>query len=607
MLPTLLPACSLQDALDPIDCANSGYVGLHYFDGKDPVPLSPCVPSSRTVAALDMSSVCMTEALNQILEAETCGAFGREKQKNVVALGDSWNKRHVVVTEETPMDAEGCGSRPSKKKLPPDPHRKCRCSGVQMCKGLLGKFAQQIAAAVKAICSTNKELHKDNLLSGFWFLGLRGKETQRKLEHAAKSGPSSQDEGLLLRPVGPDEVRFLHISFVLGGLKQFYPVFAEFKPTTGVALPEAEWAGRLELQFCDSFVDLFQLVQMLDINREWFIQAFELKDNDSAVADVVPGLVTVDKLSEQYCAWRGAASHNISKRQQTKSGGALMLFKDAFSSRSRSNPEGQRGQPSALAQRSGVRAIDLGPGDQNDSPQLVGPDPADDASDNEFDYFGIPSDDGCDSDQELELAQAFLAELELGELEDESLQNAASSSSHARAPAVPVPAAPPPLERLEPVAVAEELDPASHPPPHVEQMEPPNPGSGPRQRHDGLVVRAVSGGAGLAYIKHKPQVDDVFLVCPYHKGCSKTRTLHAPSSSAPAGRRGQGRPLGYLAAWLLQGAGFTSKGDHFASVPSFAERVAARTLLKEEPNWPEFAQLERSRGDGEGSEPENFS
>lgn len=140
MLPTLLPACSLQDALDPIDCANSGYVGLHYFDGKDPVPLSPCVPSSRTVAALDMSSVCMTEALNQILEAETCGAFGREKQKNVVALGDSWNKRHVVVTEETPMDAEGCGSRPSKKNCHQTRAESAAAQGFRCARGYLASL-----------------------------------------------------------------------------------------------------------------------------------------------------------------------------------------------------------------------------------------------------------------------------------------------------------------------------------------------------------------------------------------------------------------------------------------------------------------------------------
>jgi len=72
---------------------------------------------------------------------------------------------------------------------------------------------------------------------------------------------------------------------------------------------------------------------------------------------------------------------------------------------------------------------------------------------------------------------------------------------------------------------------------------------------------------------------DLYAVCPCqaaHGKCVKTRTCK--SGSKP----GQGRPLGFLVAWLRAAAraGMETKAAHFKYEPTFAERKEARTLLK---------------------------
>lgn len=94
--------------------------------------------------------------------------------------------------------------------------------------------------------------------------------------------------------------------------------------------------------------------------------------------------------------------------------------------------------------------------------------------------------------------------------------------------------------------------------------------------------------------------------CPEHRGrCAKTRT-----SNARAGRDQQGRPLGYLAAWLFEGAAFASTAQHMLwdprneSGPSYEARLSARCTARAQ--FEEFEALEeheRSRREGEGEEP----
>ena len=105
-------------------------------------------------------------------------------------------------------------------------------------------------------------------------------------------------------------------------------------------------------------------------------------------------------------------------------------------------------------------------------------------------------------------------------------------------------------------------------------------------------------------IKHKPSANDAFVTCNCHANCTKTKTLNATTSTSNR-RQGQGRVLGFLAAWALDVHKFASKQEHMQTCnPSFESRKAARTRLHEEPNADAFFALERPKLEGEDSEPE---
>lgn len=92
-----------------------------------------------------------------------------------------------------------------------------------------------------------------------------------------------------------------------------------------------------------------------------------------------------------------------------------------------------------------------------------------------------------------------------------------------------------------------------------------------------------------------------------HGRCVKTKTTKGASRQTPAARS-QGRPLGYLAAWLARGAALDSKEDHWGpeGQPTKEERTASRANVKEMGGTDAMGLLasERPKRDGEESEPE---
>lgn len=89
---------------------------------------------------------------------------------------------------------------------------------------------------------------------------------------------------------------------------------------------------------------------------------------------------------------------------------------------------------------------------------------------------------------------------------------------------------------------------------------------------------------------------------PTHARCVMTRKM-------VGGRKvGQGRPLGFLLAWLAKSATVATKDEHWslACRPTFAERKAARDAFKLLPDDDAKGLLagERPKGLGEDSEPE---
>ena len=94
---------------------------------------------------------------------------------------------------------------------------------------------------------------------------------------------------------------------------------------------------------------------------------------------------------------------------------------------------------------------------------------------------------------------------------------------------------------------------------------------------------------------------EVYATCraPGHGSCIKTKT------AKPGPKIGQGRPLGYLAAWLKAGPSFVgSKADHMKYIPSFDERRAARRGVAHIPGVRTLFEAERVPEGDEGSEPD---
>lgn len=87
-----------------------------------------------------------------------------------------------------------------------------------------------------------------------------------------------------------------------------------------------------------------------------------------------------------------------------------------------------------------------------------------------------------------------------------------------------------------------------------------------------------------------------------HGGRGKCRLNR---TAASGNRRGQGRPLGFLAAWLLDHEAHADRLEHVAARPSREARVSARDFLKQLPEGSRFLAYERpERPDDGGSEPE---
>ena len=108
---------------------------------------------------------------------------------------------------------------------------------------------------------------------------------------------------------------------------------------------------------------------------------------------------------------------------------------------------------------------------------------------------------------------------------------------------------------------------------------------------------------GRIYITELGDRKELYAVCPCkdkHGLCRATRTVH------PGKRKRQGRPLGFLAAWLKGGTldGMDIKEIHRWYSPALALRKAARDELKDLPGFAAFAEFEREQRPGEASEPE---
>ncbi|CAK9031890.1 unnamed protein product, partial [Durusdinium trenchii] len=554
--------------------------------GEDVVPISPCVPMARSSTALDVSASCMNSAWKRLKKLEEGSQDGR-----LQSLDKTWEQRHDMIT----------GSSFHHTKPPPDKHKRCRCAGVPFCRGWLEPLRKRFAAAIVAMCSSRAKL-KDKLVNGLLVLHLSGVQTQALLEGKTLSG-QSVEAGLGISERRPSETMWLHISFVWGGLKQFFPVFGVLQQPNN----SAEQAGsHVDLTFDSKFEDFYELLQKLDVNMQWSAELYELVNCEKVVGNLVPAVCVAQKTEcPPYVAWKGASAYRSEgARQRPAAEGPRTAKRNASTALELflEDGQGQEDQTMAVegnsAETQSHASVDL------DGEQVYELE-EDSENDVDFDAWQLPADAPEVPIREEVLMEALALALD-GQDETCDLESARGGAGEevATEAAMPPPPAPSSASRAEerfPDSMSLS-DLAAVPLEEVrgERVE-THRREGPRQSHEGLPIRGEDGGNFITHIKHKPQANDVFIRCPKHPSCFKTKTLNASDRSLA-----QGRPLAFLMAWAWEADSHPNKSEHIRLCkPSFEKRKKARQMLKEESNSGTFLDLERPPREGEGSEPEN--
>lgn len=99
-------------------------------------------------------------------------------------------------------------------------------------------------------------------------------------------------------------------------------------------------------------------------------------------------------------------------------------------------------------------------------------------------------------------------------------------------------------------------------------------------------------------------------MCDAHGPQNTCRLTRTQKASASASQQAQGRPLGFMASWLLEAGHFPTANDHKGAwglqlAAAKERRVAARAVLRTCAAFEALAMRERPRREGEGSEPED--
>lgn len=144
-----------------------------------------------------------------------------------------------------------------------------------------------------------------------------------------------------------------------------------------------------------------------------------------------------------------------------------------------------------------------------------------------------------------------------------------------------------PLDDGEPVlsgGAAGSAGPAVEPPPLPPPLlaPPPDAARPKKVQKAAMSVLFVPGGKLVLYTGGKKD----FLVAECcnlrHGRCVKTKTVEPPPERFAQSRKGQGRCVGYLAAWLRQGTADTPRAAHWDTTkePTRAERLVARAEVE---------------------------
>ena len=523
-------------------------------------------------------------------------------------LQSEWQAKHTLLDQNDSPKIEDTG--------PQEPQQgRCLKYGFCLCKGegfLAYIFHCNLASHMQARSITRRAPHRDNkhtkppktrarllLESTQVCLKLEAQATAEQQLQALMDATDDEADASGLQV--PKEV-WLHINYI--NFRDMHFSFLKMvmdpkKQSPGSATLLEVQPGPLAGAVLRSCVFLAQL----DLNYEWRASWHQIICDDATVPDAefLPRFVQVRPLDSEILpplkVWRGPEPETQAFRdkQKKKSGQPRprprgQKRKQGASSaaavrKRQASQKHQRG--SAIKDTGGPSATEADEDVQNEGPDdMSGDESLPDLEELELDDAVQQSTAGPTNAMELEESQ-LLAELASCIAEDAPQSAAAAVPPAAAAAAAAESAAP-----NEPIPEG----PAAVPP-----VPPPAPV--PRVRHGAEDVFPIQlDGEYLGTLRYNARFKTLTAHCECHKeeSCRKQRTV-------VAGRKaGQGRPIGYLLAWLMDGKNHRNASHHGRDADSacnWEQRDRLRTRFLTLPGGCEFAQHERERAADESAEP----
>lgn len=517
-----------------------------------------------------------TPTLARSVDLKTLSERAGHRQQ--VAARDSWVKRHLGLQADLLPQAPAPSA--AAKRMRAD--KACWRAGLCICQGR-GLLLKRMLSRFRAFLTqsfSQERFDKSLLADGFIVFSMAPTEGE---SYDVVCGPA-QWYHIAMQYFRPWQSTLLALELVdpTGGIAE--AVTLRVSPQVEDSSLDEHWP----------FATLWSVLAGCDLRRAWSVTLHQIVAAPRHLdRPFRPGVVQVQRLEvERACLWRGATAERPARRRQPQ---------EQRPPRPRRRAAGGDGGGEGAEQG---RLVDGGPSSGEDS--------GSDSTSNESPADGS---DSCDDDaaggELAEMLQGVLAE-ELAEdavaaAEAEGPRDASGGSGSEYAE-----------EDYQSVAssdlasVSSSLGSVGSRPPSSDSEDaipPPPPAHAvPRERvqRHGLALFGNGHLLQEGAIRYNSGNHELYAMCTVeaHGRCILTRTCRS-------GRRvWQGRPLGFLAAWIAAGPRFPNKSTHLRHVPAFSERRSARRGLADDrqdsATLAAYLRYERDRHEGEESEPEEY-
>ena len=543
---------------------------------KELIP-RPCYHNNLEIAVCEWSSVDVLKRARDALAAHRCN----EVNTLIAAFRQQWARWHETIDFQ-----------PFPEVFRDDPVETnlCMVAGRCLCNHtgtLHKKMVNNINSLLKSFCP-RASVARAGLASGHNVLLLLGQHRDDCPEGVGEDRGEKDLWGDALLPGVPiRQALWLHIGHVK--LKPFRPTFQHLHGFDLGGLLREALPARSQAKVECKFSTEWQLVYALDMAAtRWVGVCYRVDFHLQPVPRFSPSEVSMLQMPATlrllWCPWgkkprKKAVSHDVGWADMAEAEGM--------------NDDGSEGRQDSCSDE------DEGGADGDDG--CIDPDPAEWDGEGEGlaadEQMGLGDWDGG-GDAELAVAAAgggavapegIAIDAVCGEVDD-ALADVSAELDTQGQDEVAAPASPQPLGG--PLAVPHpEAMPMPGGPPAPGHGRPPLPGPEPGREYVNLP------GGSITWYRYS---SDFVVVCRMHAGqCRKHK-----SSRAYARRPAQGRPLGWMAAWLELHAEHPTAEEHkLCCHPTLDQRQSARARLAALPSSVGLLSKERDLREGEGDEP----